>query len=513
MEIRYILFTIFFSVFMSKSSGVVSLKSPVEEVSDAKDLKKILRTKNNVLVCFISSEKEATNILKIIKETADSIKGQGTMLVVECSGDGKKLCKKLKVSPEPYVLRHYMNGEFHKLYDRKESAASMISFMRNPTGDIPWEEDEETVDVVHLPDPGSLQRLLRKETRPILIMFYAPWCGFCKTLKPEYSAAATELKATHVLAAIDVYRPENVAIRVKYNISGFPTLLYFHNNEVKYTYEGKNKKEDLIKFLKDPSTFNAESKEEEWSDVKNDVVHLSSTVFDDVLKAEESSLVMFYAPWCGHCKKMKPEYEKAATRMKTERVKGILAALDATKEGDIAKRFGVKGYPTIKYFKFGEFMWDVPQLREANAILDFMRDPKEPPPPPPPEPSWEDVPSEVVHLNVETFKPFLKKKKHVLAMFYAPWCGHCKMAKPEFQDAAEQLKDDPKMAFAAVDCTKHSSLCQTVGVSGYPTIKYYSYYNKENMDYSGGRKKSDFVNFLKKMNLASKGNKNIKEEL
>lgn len=62
------------------------------------------------------------------------------------------------------------------------------------------------------------------------------------------------------------------------------------------------------------------------------------------------------------------------------------------------------------------------------------------------------------------------------------------MAKPEFQEAAEQLKDDPKIAFAAVDCTKHSSFCLTVGVSGYPTIKYYSYYNKETMDYSGGRK-------------------------
>lgn len=46
--------------------------------------------------------------------------------------------------------------------------------------------------------------------------------------------------------------------------------------------------------------------------------------------------------------------------------------------------------------------------------------PKEPPPPPPPEKDWSEVPSEVNHLTDETFKGFLKKKKHVLVMFYAP---------------------------------------------------------------------------------------------
>ena len=67
--------------------------------------------------------------------------------------------------------------------------------------------------------------------------------------------------------------------------------------------------------------------------------------------------------------------------------------------------------------------------REEKSILKFMVDPAEPPPPPPPETPWSEEPSDVVHLDEENFKSFLKKKKHVLVMFYAPWCGHCKKGR------------------------------------------------------------------------------------
>ena len=68
---------------------------------------------------------------------------------------GKKLCKKNKATPgsggEP-LLRHYKDGEYHKDYDRRLTVSSMTTFLRDPTGDLPWDEDDNGKDVVHVND-------------------------------------------------------------------------------------------------------------------------------------------------------------------------------------------------------------------------------------------------------------------------------------------------------------------------------------------------------------------------
>ena len=88
----------------------------------------------------------------------------------------------------------------------------------------------------------------------------------------------------------------------------------------------------------------------------------------------------------------------------------------------------------------------------------------------------------------------MSSDKPAMIFFYAPWCGHCKNAKPEFEKLMQMAKGKAHM----IDCDAHQNIAQKYDVKGFPTIRYYPNGPKNGnpREYSGNRSAEDMMKFM-----------------
>jgi len=104
----------------------------------------------------------------------------------------------------------------------------------------------------------------------------------------------------------------------------------------------------------------------------DDVIVLTDSNWESEIGNHPVALVKFYAPWCGHCKRLAPEFEKAATTLKKNDPPVALIKVDCTTESSTCSKFGVSGYPTLKIFKDGEMSKAYDGPREKDGIVRKM---------------------------------------------------------------------------------------------------------------------------------------------
>ncbi|KAK5725842.1 hypothetical protein LTR15_004032 [Elasticomyces elasticus] len=217
--------------------------------------------------------------------------------------------------------------------------------------------------------------------------------------------------------------------------------------------------------------------------------------FDDiVLNSGKPALVEFFAPWCGHCKTLAPIYEELATNFESLQDKVTIAKVDADAEKDLGRRFGVQGFPTLKWFDGkSDTPEDYKSGRDLESLTKFIQEKTGV------KPKAKRAEKQAVEmLNDKTFKEQIGSDKDALVAFTAPWCGHCKTLAPTWEKVAQDFASESNVLIAKVDCEADNAkaTAQDAGVKSYPTIFYYPKGSKEAVPYTGGRSEADLVSFM-----------------
>jgi protein disulfide-isomerase A1 len=162
------------------------------------------------------------------------------------------------------------------------------------------------------------------------------------------------------------------------------------------------------------------------------------------------TLFPVFAPWCGHCKALAPEYETAATTLKEKDIK--LVKIDCTEEADLCQEYGVEGYPTLKVFRGTENISPYGGQRKADSLISYMTKQALP------------AVSDVTKTTIEEFKT---ADKVVLIAYFA---ADDKASNETFTSVANGLRDN--YLFGA---TNDAALAKAEGVKQPGLVLYKSF--------------------------------------
>ncbi|XP_069465703.1 dnaJ homolog subfamily C member 10 [Ambystoma mexicanum] len=285
------------------------------------------------------------------------------------------------------------------------------------------------------------------EKEPWLVDFFAPWCPPCRALLPELRKASKQLNGQVKFGTLDCTIHEGLCNM--HNIRAYPTTVIFNQSNI-HEYSGHHSEEQILEFIEDL--------------MNPSVVSLNAETFDELVKRRKRSeiwMVDFYAPWCGPCQALMPEWKRMARLLN-----GVInvGSVDCVKHFSLCHQENVQGYPEVRlfpqnpktaqqYYKYSGWNRDSYSLR--NWALGF-------------------IPQVSLDLTPESFsEKVLHGKDHWVIDFYAPWCGPCQNFAPEFEQVARTLKG--KVKAGKVDCQAYDSICNSAGIRAYPTVKWYPY--------------------------------------
>ncbi|KAK6365696.1 hypothetical protein LTS17_011083 [Exophiala oligosperma] len=183
------------------------------------------------------------------------------------------------------------------------------------------------------------------------------------------------------------------------------------------------------------------------------VLQVTGKTYDSLIaQSNHTSIVEFYAPWCGHCQNLKPAYEKAAKNLA-----GLakVAAVDCDDEANkpFCGQMGIQGFPTLKIVKPGKkpgrpIVEDYNGPRSAKGIVEAVKD---------------KIPNHVKRLQGEALEEWLEDPStHAKALIFTDKGTTSPLVKSLAVDFLGNI------AFAQI---RHKDTAEKFGVTTFPTVQ------------------------------------------
>ena len=172
------------------------------------------------------------------------------------------------------------------------------------------------------------------------------------------------------------------AVENMLGVSEFPAVVVNKKagDKKKFIHTGAMTESEIAQYIKDVESGKVQAvlKSEEVPESNEEPVKVivGSTLQEEVFTPQKDVLLEVYAPWCGHCKKLAPEYEKVAQKVRKEGLEDIItiAKMDGTTNDSPVDSISWDGFPTLYYVKAGSTV-PVPfdAGRDAKSIWKWIK--------------------------------------------------------------------------------------------------------------------------------------------